>query len=78
MRPYVRVYLQSLRRSESLKLEVNFRFINCKFNNYTDNYAKAKKDLLFGMKHGYLTLRIKAFVLLFMLKSKQIRGLGKL
>ena len=71
-------FVPMLSASQKLKLEANFRFIKGKFNYYANNYTKAKEDLLFGIKCGYLILRVKSVVLLFMLMSKQIRGVGKL
>jgi hypothetical protein len=65
-----------LSASQRLKLDANFPFIKGKFNYYADNYPEAKEDLLFGMKNGYLMLRIKSAVLLLMLMGKQNRDAG--
>jgi glycosyltransferase involved in cell wall biosynthesis len=64
-------FVYSLSRSQRLKLEANFRFIKGKFSYDTDNYREAKENLLFGMKRGYLMLRIKSAVLLLMLMGKK-------
>jgi glycosyltransferase involved in cell wall biosynthesis len=71
-------FVSLLSASQKLKLEANFRYIEGKFNYLTGNYNEAKEDLLFGTKYGYLMLRIKAAVLLFMLISKKKCGFGKL
>jgi len=71
-------FVPTLSVSQKLKLEAKFRFKKGKFNYYAGNYTEAKEDFLFGTKRGYLMLRIKAVVFLFMLISKQIRGVVKL
>jgi len=71
-------FVPMLRSSQKLKLEANLRYAKGQFNYCTENYAEAKENLLFGAKHGYLMLRIKAAVLLFMLMGKLIRRFGKL
>jgi len=71
-------FVSKLREVEKLKLEANFRYTKGRFNYLAGNYAEAKEDLLFGIKHGYIMLMIKAAVLLFLLLFKNIGGVGKL
>ena len=65
-RSAVAEFIPMLSVSQKLKLEANFRFIMGKYNYYTNNYAEAKLDLFFVVRHGTLSLRIKAFVMMVM------------
>ncbi len=64
-------FLSMLNEQQKLKLEAGFRYTKGRFNYLAGNYIEAKSDLWFGVKHGYLMLRAKASVLLFMLMSKK-------
>lgn len=71
-------FVPLLSKSQKLKLEANFGYTKGRFNYLEGNYAEAKKDLLFGMKSGFIMLRIKAAVLLLMLMGNRICGKNKL
>ena len=78
VRNAVAEFVPLLSKSQKLKLEANFGYTKGRFNYLEGNFAEAKKDLLFGMKYGFLTLRIKATLLLLMLMGKRICGMNKL
>jgi glycosyltransferase involved in cell wall biosynthesis len=71
-------FIHLLDDQQKNKIEENFRYTRGRFNYLSGNYAEAKEDLWFVMKHGYWMLRIKSSVLLFMLMGKIIFGVGKL
>ncbi len=77
-RTAVAEFIPLLNERQKIKLEANIRYIKGRFNYLAGNYVEAKEDLWFGMKHGYLMLRIKSAVLLFMLMGKRICGVGML
>ena len=65
-------FIPSLTAPQKLKLEANFRYTAGRFNYLAGNYAEATEDLLFAMKRGYVDLKIKAALLLFILGCKNI------
>ena len=64
-------FLPTLSQQQRLKLEAGLRYTKGRFNYLTGNYVEAKEDLLFSIRHGKLTLRMKASVFLFMLIGKK-------
>jgi len=63
-------FLEILSYQEKLKLESNLRYQSGRFNYLSYNLKKSKKDLLFVLKNGNISLRIRAFVMIVMMMVK--------
>jgi len=55
-------FIPVLSEPQKLKLEASFRYTTGRFNYYTDNFVKARENLLFSMKWGDFILKIKSAV----------------
>ena len=74
----VKEFLPLLDKNQKLILEANFRYTKGRFNYSLGDYALARNDLLFTVKHGYIILVIKASLLLLMSLLKNIGGEDRL
>ncbi|MEI6268891.1 MAG: glycosyltransferase [Methylococcaceae bacterium] len=69
-RTSVAEFIHLLNEQQKIKLEANIRYIKGRFNYLAGNHAEAKEDLWFGIRQGYLIVRIKSALLLLMLIGK--------
>jgi len=72
----VEEFKDALNTQQKLKIEANFRYTEGRYSYYANNFTGARENLLFGLKQGYLGLRIKSAILYFLLISKKILNLG--
>jgi glycosyltransferase involved in cell wall biosynthesis len=62
----VQEFLPALNEKQRLKLEAGLNYTKARFHCGAGDHAAARESLLFGIKHGHLTVKMKASVLLFM------------
>lgn len=57
-------FIHLLNEQQETKIESAFRYTKGRFNYLAGNYAGAKEDLLFSLKHGGFVIKLKAAVML--------------
>ena len=57
-------FLSILDNKKKIKLESNFRYLSGRFNYLNINYKNAKKDLLFTLRNGTFSLRLKSLFMI--------------
>jgi glycosyltransferase involved in cell wall biosynthesis len=67
-------FVNLLSPQQKNRLESSLCYTRGRFNCLAGNHLEAKKDLLFVIKYGYLMLKIKSSILIFMAMSKVIFG----
>lgn len=68
-------FLPRLGEPEILKIEAVFRYTSGRFNYYADNFVNARENILFSMKWGHFSLKIKSAVFyLLMFIGRKSRG----
>jgi len=63
-------FLSVLNKKQKIKLESNIRYLSGRFNYLNFNYKQAKKDLLFTFRNGFISLKIKALFMIFIMFLK--------
>jgi glycosyltransferase involved in cell wall biosynthesis len=64
MRQATYKFLSILDNKKKIKLESNFRYLSGRFNYLNINYKNAKKDLLFTLRNGTFSLRLKSLFMI--------------
>lgn len=59
-------FLSVLDNKQKMKLESNIRYLSGRFNYLNFNYKKAKKDLLFTLRNGVFSLKLKSLFMILM------------
>ena len=59
-----------LTNQENLKLEANIKYISCKFYFLNNDHNKSKKDLMYVLKNGHISLKLQTLLMLFMMLFK--------
>ena len=64
MRQATYKFLSILDNKQKIKLESNIRYLSGRFNYLNINYNNAKKDLLFTLRNGAFSLRLKSLFMI--------------
>ena len=64
MRQATYKFLSILDNKKKIKLESNIRYLSGRLNYLNINYKKAKKDLLFTLRNGTFSLRLKSLLMI--------------
>ena len=57
-------FLGVLNNKQKIKLEARIRYISGRFSYLNFNYVKAKKELLFVLKKGSITLKLRSLLMI--------------
>lgn len=60
-------YTSILNNGQKIKLESNIKYLSGRYNYLNYHYKKSKKDLLFTLRNGVFSLRLKSFYMLLMI-----------
>ena len=67
VRNVVRKFMSELNRKQKIKLEANLRYLSGRFYYLNHNFEKSKKDLFFTLCHGFIHLRFRALLMIFIM-----------
>ena len=67
-RQAVAEFKKVLNSGQKIKLEAFLRYVSGRYNYLNSNYNNSKKDLLFTLLNGSIPLRIRALVMIIIMK----------
>ncbi len=63
-------FKEILTKQQNLKLEANIRYKSGRFYYLNNNFDKSKKDLIYVLKYGYYSLKLRSLLVLFIMLFK--------
>ena len=63
-------FKEILTKQQNLKLEANIKYKSGRFYYLNNNFDKSKKDLIYVLKYGYYSLKLRSLLMLFIILFK--------
>ena len=64
VRNVVRKFMSKLNYQQKIKLESNLRYLSGRYHYLNNNYKKSREDLIFTLCHGFISLRLRALLMI--------------